>query len=169
MNRSGRIAYLGLYAAAAILLGYIEFLIPVSTAVPGMKLGLPNLAVVAVLYLCSWKEALAVSLIRIVVIGLLFGNFFSISFSIAGGIFSLLCMALAKRSGLFDCTGVSMIGGIAHNAGQIAIAAILVENVRIAYYFIPLAITGLVTGVAIGIVSGILIQRLSKIAPDLGG
>lgn len=162
-----KVAYMGLYSAAAILLGYIEMMIPMSFAVPGMKLGLPNLAVVAILYLYSWREALAVSFIRIVVIGLLFGNFFSISFSLAGGLFSLLCMALVKHSDLLGCTGVSLVGGLAHNAGQIAAAAILVENVRIAYYFIPLAATGVVAGIAIGIVSGIMIRRLAGVAPIL--
>ena len=158
---------MGLYSAAAVLLGYVEMMIPMSFAVPGMKLGLPNLAVVAVLYLYSWREALAVSFIRILIIGLLFGNFFSICFSLAGGLFSLLCMALVKHWDVFGCTGVSLVGGLAHNAGQIAAAAILVENVRIAYYFIPLAATGVMTGIAIGIVSGILIRRLAKVAPIL--
>lgn len=165
MNPHRKVAYMGLYSAAAILLGYIEMMIPVSAAVPGMKLGLPNLAVVAVLYLYSWREALAVSVIRIFIIGLLFGNFFSICFSLAGGLFSLLCMALVKHFDLFSCTGVSLVGGLAHNAGQIAAAILLVENARIAYYFIPLAVTGIITGIVIGIVSGIMIRRLAKVAP----
>ena len=158
-------AYLGLYCGAAILLSYVEAMIPVFTAVPGMKIGLPNLAVVTALYFYSWREAAIVSAVRLAVVGLLFGNLFSFCFSVAGGFLSLLAMALVKRLNVLDCTGVSMIGALAHNAGQIAAAAALVENVRIAYYFIPLAVTGLAAGIAIGVVSGIMIRRLERLAP----
>ena len=159
-------AYLGMLSTAAILLGYVES-IAVVFPVPGMKLGLPNLAVVTVLYLYSWREALAVSVVRIAVNWLLFGNTFGMWFSLAGGLFSLACMAAVKRLDLFDCVGVSLVGGITHNLGQIVAAVILVENVRIAYYFIPLAIAGLAAGAAIGLLSGILVRRLSPIAPDI--
>lgn len=157
-------AYLGMLCTAAILLGYVESLFPVFT-VPGMKLGLPNLAIVTVLYLYSWREALMVSLVRIVINGLLFANLFGLFFSLAGGLFSLLCMAAVKQTGIFDCVGVSLTGGIAHNLGQIVVALILVENVRVAYYFILLAISGLAAGVLIGLLSGILVQRLAKAVP----
>lgn len=163
MNR--KTAYLGLYCGAAILLSYVEGLFPVFTAVPGMKLGLPNLAVVTALYFYTWREAALVSVVRIAVVGLLFGNLFSVCFSLAGGFLSLLVMALVKRTGFLDCTGVSMAGALAHNIGQIAAAVVLVENARIAYYFIPLAITGLLAGVGIGLLSGLLLRRLERLAP----
>lgn len=168
MGENGhKTAYLGLFCAAAILLGYVEAMIPVFTTVPGMKVGLPNLAIVSVLYLYSWREAALVSLVRIAVNGLLFGNLFSFAFSLAGGTLSLLVMAVVKALGVFDCTGVSLIGGIAHNAGQIAVAAFLVDNIRVAYYFIPLVLTGLVAGVLIGLLSGILVRRLAQVAPKI--
>lgn len=163
MNR--KTAYLGLYCGAAILLSYVEALIPVFTAIPGVKIGLPNLAVVTALYFYSWREAALVSAVRIAVVGLLFGNLFSVCFSLAGGFLSLLLMAVVKRLGVLDCTGVSMIGALAHNAGQIAAAVVLVENARVAYYFIPLAITGVVAGIAIGLVSGIMLRRLERLVP----
>ncbi len=159
-------AYLGLLCTAAVLLGYVESMIPVFT-VPGMKLGLPNLAIVTVLYLYSWREALLVSLVRIAVNGLLFANLFGVFFSLAGGLFSLVCMAAVKRVGIFDCVGGSLAGGGAHNLGQIVVAVILVENVRIAYYFILLAMSGLTAGVLIGLLSGILVRRLAKVAPKI--
>lgn len=163
MNR--KTAYLGLYCGAAILLSYVEGLIPVFTAIPGMKLGLPNLAVVTALYFYSWREAAMVSVVRIAVVGLLFGNLFSVCFSLAGGLLSLLLMALAKRTGLLDCTGVSLVGALGHNAGQIAAAVVLVENARVAYYFIPLAIAGIVAGIVIGLLSGMMLRRLERLAP----
>lgn len=165
-GKGTKTAYLGLFCAAAILLGYVEALLPVFS-IPGMKVGLPNLAIVTVLYLYSWREAALVSAVRIAVNGLLFGNLFSFSFSLAGGTLSLLAMTAVKALGVFDCTGVSLVGGIAHNAGQIAVAIFLVDSVWVAYYFIPLVITGLVAGVLIGLVSGILVRRLARAAPKL--
>ena len=82
---------------------------------------------------------------------------------------SLLVMAAVKKLGVFDCTGVSLAGGIAHNAGQIAVAAVLVDSIQVAYYFVPLVFTGLAAGVVIGLLSGVLVCRLSKAAPDLRG
>ncbi len=165
--RGRRTAYLGLFCAAAILLGYVESLVPVFAAVPGMKLGLPNLAVVAALYLYSWREAALVSAVRIAVNALLFGNLFSFAFSLAGGALSLLAMAAAKALGALDCTGVSILGGLAHNLGQIAVAVFLVDSVWVAYYFVPLAVTGLVAGALIGLLGGVLVRRLSRAAPGL--
>ena len=155
-------AYLGLLCAAAIILGYVESLFPVFVGVPGMKIGLPNLAVVIVLYLYSWKEAIAVSFVRILVIGFLFGNAFSIAFSLAGGMLSLLCMEAVRRFLKLSCTGVSMIGGVTHNLGQILVAMVVVENVRVGYYFSILAVTGLVTGILIGILAAELVKRIRR-------
>lgn len=158
-------AYLGLLTAAAMILGYVESLVPVFAGVPGMKLGLPNLAIVMVLYLYSWKEALAVSVVRILGIGLLFGNLFSIAFSMAGGVLSLLCMELARKYLKLGCVGVSMVGGVAHNAGQIAVAAVVVENMRITYYFPVLAVSGTAAGILIGVLGGEMVRRMSGILP----
>lgn len=165
MKKKG--AYLGVLCSVAIVLGYVESLFPIFVGVPGMKLGLPNLAIVLVLYLYSWKEALAVSVVRILVVGFLFGNAFSIAFSLAGGILSLLCMELARRYLKLSCTGVSMVGGVTHNLGQICIAILVVENVRVAYYFSVLAVSGLVTGILIGMLSSELIRRIRRAVPEL--
>ena len=112
-------AYLGLFCAAALILSYVESLIPFFAGIPGMKLGLPNAAIVSVLYLYSWKEAALVNLARILAAGFLFGNAFGILYSAAGAGLSLLCMQLVKRTGKFSPAGVSVIGGVAHNAGQV--------------------------------------------------
>ena len=151
-------AYLGVLCAAAIVLGYIESLFPVFVGVPG---------IVLILYLYSWKEAMAVSVVRVLVIGFLFGNAFSIAFSLSGGILSLLCMEAARRYLKLSGTGVSMVGGVTHNLGQIVIAVFVVENVRVAYYFSILAVSGLVTGILIGILSSELLRRVRKAVPEL--
>ncbi len=160
-------AYLGLLCAATIILGYIESLFPVFIGIPGMKLGLPNLAIVMILYLYSWREALAVSVVRIIVIGFLFGNLFSIVFSLAGAFLSLLCMVVAKNVLKLSCIGVSLVGGVMHNAGQILVAMAVVENVRVGYYFSVLAITGMITGVLIGMISGEMVKRFQKIIKNV--
>ncbi len=157
-----RTARLGLFCAAAILLGYVESLLPPLTAIPGVKLGLPNLAIVAALYLWSWREAALVSAVRIVVIALLFGNLFSFCFSLAGGILSLAVMALVKKTDCFDCAGVSLAGAVSHNLGQVAAAALLVEDLRIACYFIPLAVAGLAAGLVIGLLGAIVVRRVER-------
>lgn len=153
-------AHLGLFAALAIIFGYVETLLPVFTGIPGIKLGLANLVTVFILYRYSWKEAGMISVIRIIIIGFMFGNLFSILFSLAGAALSLLCMAAAKKISGLSIAGVSIIGGITHNLGQIVVAAAVVENVNLFYYFPALLIAGLVTGMLIGIVTGEIIKRI---------
>ncbi len=151
MNR--KIAYMGLFAAVAIIFGYIETLIPVFIAVPGVKLGIANLVTVMLLYLYTWREAAIVSVVRIVVIGFLFGNLFSIIYSLAGAAVSLLVMTLLQKIKGFSMVGVSIAGGVAHNIGQIIVAIFIVENFALLYYLPILLISGAVTGLIIGIVT----------------
>ena len=146
-------------AALAIILGYVEMLLPVFFVVPGMKLGLANLVTVFVLYRYRAKEAAVISLIRIVVIGFLFANLFSILYSLAGAALSLLCMTAARRFSGLSIVGVSILGGVTHNLGQLIVAALVVENGNVFYYFPALLISGLVTGALIGIVTGEILKR----------
>lgn len=146
-------------AALAIIFGYVEMLLPVFFVVPGMKLGLANLVTVFVLYRYRAKEAAVISLIRIVVIGFLFANLFSILYSLAGAALSLLCMTVARRFSGLSIVGVSILGGVTHNLGQLIVAALVVENGNVFYYFPALLISGLVTGALIGIVTGEILKR----------
>jgi len=162
LHGTKKLTYLALLTAVALVLSYVESLIPFFGGIPGMKLGLPNAAIVLVLYLFGWKEALLVNLVRVAAVGLLFGNLFSIAFSACGALLSMACMAAVKRSRLFSIEGVSVIGGLTHNLGQILVAMVIVDNVRIAYYFLPLAISGVITGVLIGIIAGRLRTILGR-------
>lgn len=146
-------------AALAIIFGYVEMLLPVFFVVPGMKLGLANLVTVFVLYRYRAKEAAVISLIRIVVIGFLFANLFSILYSLAGAALSLLCMTAVRRFSGLSIVGVSILGGVTHNLGQLIVAALVVENGNVFYYFPALLISGLVTGALIGIVTGEILKR----------
>lgn len=163
MNSTRKTAVLGLFAAAAIILGYVETLLPVFMGVPGIKLGLANLAVVVLLYLYGAKEAALVSAVRIVVIGFLFGNLFSIVYSLAGASLSLLVMVCLKRAGGFSIIGVSAAGGVSHNLGQLLAAMMLVDNFSLFYYFPVLMAAGVITGLLIGILSAETEKRIGAV------
>lgn len=154
------VALLGICTAIAMVLSYLESLIPLSFAVPGVKLGLANIAIVFVLYKLGAKEAVLVSALRIIWMAILFGNFLTLAYSAAGAVLSLTAMILLKRSERFSTVGVSVTGGILHNAGQILVAMLVMETAQIVYYLPVLCISGIAAGVAVGIVSAILIKRI---------
>lgn len=162
-KKTQRIAVIGVISAFAIILSYIESLISFNFFVPGVKLGLANLAVVMVMYILGNREAIIVNLIRILIVGLLFTNLFSILFSIAGAVISFLLMVLAKRTGKLSVMGVSVIGGVSHNIGQIIVAAFVVETYSVIYYVPVLIVAGVVTGMINGIVSETLVKYLRGI------
>lgn len=158
--RSKKIAFLGVFIALALICSYVESLIPFYFGIPGVKLGLTNIVVVIMFYTIGEKEAFAVSMLRIVLAGFLFGNLFSILYSLAGGLLSFLVMYLIKKFGLLGVVPVSVCGGIFHNIGQIVVAAFVVENYNIFYYIPVLLIAGTITGFLIGIVGQEIILRL---------
>ena len=145
-----KLAYLGLFSAVAIIFGYVESLIPFFMGIPGIKLGLANLAVLFLLQKYSAKEAALVSVVRILVIGFMFGNLFSILYSLAGAFLSLTVMTLMIKKTDFSLVGVSVGGGIAHNVGQLIIAMLTVSSLNLIYYAPALLISGVITGIVIG-------------------
>lgn len=157
-----KVAYLGIFASLAILFGYIETLIPFPFGIPGMKLGLANIMTVTILYLFGTKEAAIVSAVRILVVSMLFGSLYSMLYSLAGAVLSLIVMLLMKRVKQFNITGVSISGGISHNIGQLFVAVLVVSEMRLTSYIPFLIISGAVTGLLNGIISGILVQRLQN-------
>jgi len=159
--RTKKLALNSMLLVVSLILSYVESLIPLSFAVPGIKMGLPNIAILFVLYKSGWKNACVISLVRVVLVSVLFGNLFSMVYSLAGAALSLLVMILLKRCGKFGTAGVSVAGGVAHNAGQIMVAMLLLETAEIGYYLPVLCITGTVAGICIGLVSSLLIRRIS--------
>ena len=162
MMGSRRIAYCGLFAALAILMGYVELLIPMPILIPGVKLGLANVIIVIMLYFMDAKSAFFVSLIRVLLSGLLFAGFAGLLYSLSGAMLSFAVMLLLKRTERFSIVGVSVAGGIFHNVGQIVVAALVVENVRMAYYRPFLLVSGVVTGIVIGIVAQTALKYLKR-------
>lgn len=158
-----KVAYFGVFTAFALIMGYIESMIPFYFGIPGVKLGLTNIVIVIALYVMGVKEAFLLNVARIVLVGFLFGSLYSILYSLAGGMLSLLVMVLLKRTGRFSAGGVSIAGGISHNIGQILVAIFVVETASIAYYLPVLLIAGTVTGFLIGLISSEVLRRLPKL------
>lgn len=151
---------MALAIALAMILSFVESQVPALVAIPGVKVGLANIAVVFTLYKLGWKEAVLISLIRVVLVSLLFGNLASLFYSVAGATLSLIGMILLLRIKNLSTVAVSVSGGVLHNVGQIAMACILLETNVIKYYLPFLIISGTVAGIAIGVASAILIKRV---------
>ncbi len=157
---SKKIAFIGLYIAFSMIMSYVELLIPpIFSAVPGIKLGLPNIIIIYVLYKQGLGSAFFVSVTRVLLVAILFGNVITLSYSLAGAVLSLLIMAFIKRIKLFSTVGVSVTGAVMHNIAQILVAIILLESTIIGYYIIVLTITGTVSGILIGIIGYNIIKR----------
>lgn len=153
-------AMCGILTTVAMVFSYIDSLIPIPIPIPGVKIGISNIAIITVLYVVGIKEAIVINILRIVLTSILFGNITSFWFSITGGIFSILVMVLLKKIDIFSTVGVSVAGGVSHNIGQIAAAVIIMETNVILYYLPVLLVTGTITGVVIGIVAAMVIKRV---------
>lgn len=160
-STSRKLAYLGLCTAVALILAYVEVLLPpLFTAVPGIKLGLPNIAIIFVLYRYGVRYAAAVSFVRIAVVAMLFGNPMTFVYSLAGAFLSLFVMALLRRMDFLSMIGVSVAGGVFHNVGQILMAMLLLGTAELGYYLIVLAITGTVSGIFVGLCGALAVRRI---------
>ena len=157
-----KIARMGLLTALALILSYVESLIPAFVAVPGVKMGLANIVVVFALYTLGPGEAAIVSIIRVLLSSLLFGSILSLSYSAAAAIISLLSMIIMMKTKIFGVTSVSVTGGVFHNLGQILVACLVLETDVLLYYLPVLILSGTITGAVIGIASSIVINRLQK-------
>ncbi|MBR4295648.1 MAG: Gx transporter family protein [Clostridia bacterium] len=156
-----KLTFISICATVAILLSYVEVLLPpIFAAVPGIKIGLPNIAIIFVLYRFGIGEAVAVSFVRIVIISMLFGNPMVFAYSVAGAFLSLLIMTLLKKLDFFSKVGVSVAGGVSHNIGQILMAMLLLETAEIGYYMIVLTFTGIISGSLIGLCAAYLLKCL---------
>ena len=155
-----KLTTLSISVTIAMALSFLESQIPAFVAVPGVKVGLANVAIFFILYRFGLKEAALVSGLRVLLMGLLFGSFVSTLYSIAGAVLSLAVMVLFKKLAFFGEVGVSVLGGIAHNVAQIGMACLLLRSDAIVYYLPVLLLSGTVAGVVVGIVAAILIRKI---------
>ncbi|MCI1304622.1 MAG: Gx transporter family protein [Lachnospiraceae bacterium] len=163
MTPAAKAAYIAILIALSLILSYVEALIPLNFGVPGIKLGLANLVVLIGLFLLRPGEVLAISTARIFLAGFLFGNAASIIYSLAGGLASFAVMLLLIRFSHLSIMGVSIAGGVSHNVGQIIVAALAVENIKILYYLPALLIAGVLTGLLIGVIGGRVLPVVRRI------
>lgn len=165
MNRKIKnITFMAIMTSAALILSYIEHLLPpVFPAVPAVKIGLPNIVIIILLYRLSFKEAFTVSILRVFLSSLLFGSFVTFLYSFSGAILSLAVMTLFKKIGIFSKIAVSILGGIFHNIGQIVVAIFVLETIEIAYYGIVLSLFGIISGLLVGCAGAIILKYFEKI------
>ena len=159
---SRRAAYGGLLAAIALIFSYVEVLVPFGFGIPGIKLGLANIAVLLAIYLLGPAAGAVVNVIRIAMAALLFGSMYSAVYSLAGGLLSLTAMILLRRSGKFRVAGVSLAGGFFHNLGQLAAAMVFSGTPRIFYYLPVLGISGILTGAINGVIAALVLEKLGR-------
>jgi len=157
-----KIAQLSMLLSISVVLALIESFIPIFNGIaPGIKLGLANIVIVFAIYYLSIKDAIYISILRVVLMGILRTGLFSISFffSLSGALVSLFVMYLAKNITKMSVVGVSVVGAIGHSVGQILIAVIFLSNINIFYYLPVLLISSVITGVIVGIISNKIIER----------
>lgn len=157
------IAYFGLLLTLSLILSYVESLIPIFVSVPGVKLGLANLVVLICLYSFPAKYTFMISGMRVLLAGVLFGSVFSILYSLAGAFLSLVVMLVAKKNLKLGILGVSVLGGVFHNVGQLLVAMAVVSNHRIGYLFPYLLLSGILTGAVIGFIANCIVPYLKKL------
>ena len=161
MKKTKRLVLLAMLTAVAMILSYVESLLP-SVGIPGVKMGLANIAVIFALFRFGWKEAAALSLVRVVLVSLLFGGVGAMLYSLAGAVLSLAVMALLRRIDRFSTVGVSVAGGVAHNAGQILMAMLILQTKQLLGYLPVLAVSGIAGGVLTGLTAALLIRRIPE-------
>lgn len=153
-----KITLLSLFCAVAMIMSYLEAIIPLPLPF-GIKVGLPNIVIVFILYRFGAKEAVAVSIVRVILVALLFGNIMSLAYSIAGAVLSLTLMIILKSTDWFTTVGVSVAGGICHNTGQIIVACFIMNTIEISAVLPILTITGTVAGILVGVCGHLLIKK----------
>lgn len=168
-----KVAWLGMLIALAFVFSYIESLIPIQLGVPGAKLGLSNLVVMVALYTLDDKYAFALAVVRIILNGFAFGGMAAMIYSLAGGMMSFLVMVSVRRIGRSSASeagvpkvsvlGVSVLGGVFHNVGQIIAAMLVLETPGLIYYLPVLAVCGTASGTAIGVLAAMVIRRVGKV------
>lgn len=164
MNHTFRLIMLSLFVAQSLVLYVVEGFLPVPFIAPGAKLGLANLITVVALYALPRKQDVCLLLFLRVALSTAFGGGINaFLYSAAGAACSLLSMMLLRRSGKFSLIGVSAAGGVLHNAGQAAVAALIVENAKILLYLPVLTAAGLGTGVMIGVIASFTLNHLQKL------
>lgn len=155
-----KITLISILISQAIILGYFERFMPINFIVPGAKLGLANIVTLISLFLLTFKETSFIMISRVILLSFMFGSLPGIVYGLAGGMLALTAMYLAIRMGKISIIGVSIIGAVFHNIGQLIVAAIIINNINIFYYLPLLLLMAIPTGIFIGFTSKFLLKYL---------
>ncbi|MDO4295718.1 MAG: Gx transporter family protein [bacterium] len=158
---ANQVAKYGMLIALACVCSVVENMIPISIGVPGVKLGLANLVTIVSLYTLSLRGTIMIAAVRVLLTSLMFGGMSMWLYSMAGCVLSLICMVTAKKAKAFGMLGVSILGGVGHNIGQMLVAMLVMESVQIGYYFAVLLAAGIAAGCAVGILAAIVLKRIA--------
>lgn len=163
-SKTKNLTFLSIMSVFALVLSYLETLLPpIYAAVPGVKIGLPNLVIIFLLYKFSFKQAALVSFVRLLMVTLLFGNAMTLLYSVAGAVLSLLVMYILKKTKLFSMVAVSITGAVFHNIGQIIVAILVLKTAEIGFYMPILAVSGILAGIAVGLLAMIILKKTEKL------
>ena len=165
MKNTKKLATLSVIVALAMVLSFLESRIPAFVAIPGIKVGLANIAVIFTVYKLGAREGVLISIIRVLLVSILFGSTVSLWYSLAGAILSLIVTILLKKYTKLAVVTVSVAGGVSHNIAQIGVACLLLETNIIVYYLPFLLLSGTVAGIAVGVASALLIKRVKLEGP----
>ena len=163
LSTAKKVAYLGIFSSLAAIFSYVECLIPISIGgIPGIKPGIANLVSLIILCIDGLPAAIIIMTVRVILVGAMFGNLYSIIFSFTGGLISILMMAFLKKTDKFSIVGISAGGGAFHNIGQYVVAVITLDEIDLFYYLPLLIVAGLFFGIIIGFLSNEIIRRIFK-------
>ena len=162
-NQTQRIALCGLLLALMLVLGYVESQLPVAPTVPGIKLGLSNGVLIFALYMLDIPTAIVLMVLKVVLSGLMFSGVNAMLYGLAGGVLSLMVMALLSRVKGVHAVAVSMAGGVMHNVGQVALAMVMLGTPSLMYYMAILMLAGLATGALTGVAATSVMRHLKSI------
>ena len=160
--KSSYVAYLGIFTSLALILAFIESQIPTIVPIPGIKIGLPNIAIVIILYKLGFKEAISVNVIRVIIVSLLFGSALSFIYSLCGAICSTFIMFILKKLQKLSLITISVLGAVTHNICQIIVAIFVLDLLQLIYYLPVLLFSGTIAGVFVGLISGIVLKRIEN-------
>lgn len=158
-----KIPIIGCLSAVAVIFSYVEIMIGFDFILPGIKLGLCNVVLLIAIYIFGFNEAFIISIIRITIILLFFGNLNLCLYSLGGSLVSLLSMYITLKVCRAKIHIVSVVGAVFHNIGQLLIAALILQSFAVKYYFLPLIVSGIFTGLIIGEISSMTLKKIDKL------
>ncbi|MBR6569968.1 MAG: Gx transporter family protein [Clostridia bacterium] len=161
-KQARRVALCGMLLALMLVLGFVESQLPVAAGIPGIKLGLSNGVLIFAVYMLNIPTAYLLMGLKVLLSGLLFGSPSAMMYAFAGGVLSLTVMALLSRLRGVSPVVISMIGGLCHNVGQVALAMVILHTPKLVYYMAVLMVVGMITGLATGLAANGIIRRFQK-------